>query len=99
MGKERKWALQVQEEGEKSWGLWGVGVRDRQRAGTLYGRCHQILGEETNFRDEGGASERGEGQGEGGDKGKEKRGGKERQGKRKGGKVSGGEEWTPKEKK
>lgn len=23
---------------------------------TLYGRCHQILGEETNFRDEGGAS-------------------------------------------
>lgn len=27
---------------------------------TLYGRCHQILGEETNFRDEGGASMEGE---------------------------------------
>lgn len=36
---------------------------------TLYGRCHQILGEETNFRDEGGAStaEGGEGRGTVGD--------------------------------
>ena len=38
---------------------------------TLYGRCHQILGEETNFRDEGGASMEGR---EGGGRGK---GGKE----------------------
>lgn len=42
---------------------------------TLYGRCHQILGEETNFRDEGGAStaEGGEGRGGGRTRPREKR--------------------------